>query len=338
MAAKTYYEILEVAPTATAKDIHKAYRRMNKMNHPDNLESLTHLSPAFKALAEERTKEINAAYDILKDQQKRAKYDNLLADQRQAEENHRQAEEAKRRQEEERQQRENQQQAEEEQRRREAQAAAEQSRRQKESRRQDDVRVDPPKPPKTTATKWSKLVVMLVVVILGVVGMSIYYSISTPDSISTPVSDSTSSSIPDLRGLSLAEGVEEAARKDLKVQVFGVGQSKQHGWESQQAKGTIILQNPSPRRSSEPEDNIIKVMIQGEGGAIPDVRGLSGSQACKAIMDFGAPAELNGAKCTLDVDRSGEIVSTADGLRVIGTDPPAGTRVTAGFTVKMTTE
>jgi DnaJ-class molecular chaperone len=69
MAAKTYYEILDVQPTATAEEIKKAARLQRAAWHPDKF------SGSSKKLAEERMKEINAAYDELKDPQKRAAYD-----------------------------------------------------------------------------------------------------------------------------------------------------------------------------------------------------------------------------------------------------------------------
>jgi DnaJ-class molecular chaperone len=84
--AKSYYEILDVEPTASEQEITRAYRRLSKMNHPDNLESLTYLDPEFKAFANERMKEINDACHVLKDPQKRAEHDRYLAQQRHAEE------------------------------------------------------------------------------------------------------------------------------------------------------------------------------------------------------------------------------------------------------------
>ena len=68
MAAKRdYYATLEVERTATAEDLKKAYRKLAMKYHPDR-------NPGDKQ-AEARFKEINEAYDILKDDQKRAAYD-----------------------------------------------------------------------------------------------------------------------------------------------------------------------------------------------------------------------------------------------------------------------
>jgi DnaJ homolog subfamily A member 2 len=57
------YETLEVAKDATQKEIKKAYFRLSKLHHPD------------KGGDEHKFKEINAAYEILSDEEKRAKYD-----------------------------------------------------------------------------------------------------------------------------------------------------------------------------------------------------------------------------------------------------------------------
>jgi DnaJ family protein A protein 2 len=57
------YETLEVEKNATPKEIKKSYFRLSKMHHPD------------KGGDEHRFKEINAAYEILSDPEKREKYD-----------------------------------------------------------------------------------------------------------------------------------------------------------------------------------------------------------------------------------------------------------------------
>lgn len=61
------YETLGVAPSASQDDIRKAYRKAAKETHPD-------LNPG-KPEAEKRFKEINAAYDIVGDEDKRKRYD-----------------------------------------------------------------------------------------------------------------------------------------------------------------------------------------------------------------------------------------------------------------------
>lgn len=64
---RDYYEVLGLQKGASADEIKKAYRKLAKANHPD-------LHPGDKA-AEERFKAINEAYEILSDDDKRAKYD-----------------------------------------------------------------------------------------------------------------------------------------------------------------------------------------------------------------------------------------------------------------------
>jgi len=67
MSQRDYYEILSVAKNATAAEIKKAYHKLAMQYHPDR-------NPG-NAEAENRFKEINEAYEVLKDDQKRAAYD-----------------------------------------------------------------------------------------------------------------------------------------------------------------------------------------------------------------------------------------------------------------------
>jgi DnaJ-class molecular chaperone len=67
MAARTPYEVLGVKPDASADEIRKIYRKLAKQFHPD-------LNPG-KPEAEARFKEVSAAYDLLSDPEKRARYD-----------------------------------------------------------------------------------------------------------------------------------------------------------------------------------------------------------------------------------------------------------------------
>lgn len=70
MEFKDYYDILGVKPDAGEADIKAAYRKLARKYHPDrNKESD----------AEERFKAVNEAYEVLKDKQKRASYDDLRA-------------------------------------------------------------------------------------------------------------------------------------------------------------------------------------------------------------------------------------------------------------------
>lgn len=64
---KDYYKVLGVSETADPKEITKAYRKLARENHPD--------AKPGDAAAEERFKEISAAYDVVGDSEKRKEYD-----------------------------------------------------------------------------------------------------------------------------------------------------------------------------------------------------------------------------------------------------------------------
>jgi molecular chaperone DnaJ len=66
---KDFYATLGVAKDATAKDITKAYRKLAREHHPDT-------NPGNQA-AEDRFKEISAAYEVLGDETKRSEYDEV---------------------------------------------------------------------------------------------------------------------------------------------------------------------------------------------------------------------------------------------------------------------
>jgi DnaJ-class molecular chaperone len=61
------YEVLGVAPTASAADLQGAYRKLAKKLHPD-------LNPGNKA-AEDKFKEVASAYDLLSDEKRRKRFD-----------------------------------------------------------------------------------------------------------------------------------------------------------------------------------------------------------------------------------------------------------------------
>ncbi len=71
MEYKDYYKILGVPRNATEKEIKKAYRKLARQYHPD--------ANPNDPTAEEKFKEINEAYEVLSDPEKRKKYDQFGA-------------------------------------------------------------------------------------------------------------------------------------------------------------------------------------------------------------------------------------------------------------------
>src|SRR5580700_11120134 len=68
---KDYYQTLGVTRTASADEIRKAFRTLARQYHPDVAKDKN------KKRAEEKFKEINEAYEVLGDPEKRKKYDDL---------------------------------------------------------------------------------------------------------------------------------------------------------------------------------------------------------------------------------------------------------------------
>jgi len=66
---KDYYAVLGVPSSATDKELSRAYKKLAKEHHPD--------ANAGSPAAEERFKEVSAAYDVLGDAEKRKEYDQM---------------------------------------------------------------------------------------------------------------------------------------------------------------------------------------------------------------------------------------------------------------------
>ena len=70
MAKRDYYETLGVDRTASEEELKKAYRKMARQHHPD-----LQTGEAQKKSSEEKFKEVNEAYAVLSDPEKRRQYD-----------------------------------------------------------------------------------------------------------------------------------------------------------------------------------------------------------------------------------------------------------------------
>jgi hypothetical protein len=77
VASKNYYEILEIASTAPADEVKRAFRLQIARYHPDKVQ---HLGKEFQAMAADRATELTEAYRILSDEGRRAEYDRTFDD------------------------------------------------------------------------------------------------------------------------------------------------------------------------------------------------------------------------------------------------------------------
>lgn len=78
-ALRDYYQVLGLTKTASQDDIRKAYRRLARKLHPD-----LHPGPQ-KGEMEQKFKELNEAYEVLRDEEKRRKYDQFGPEWKEAE-------------------------------------------------------------------------------------------------------------------------------------------------------------------------------------------------------------------------------------------------------------
>ena len=77
MALTNYYELLEIAPDASADEVKKSFRAQIARYHPDKVQ---HLGKEFQSMAAERAAGLTEAYRILSDEGRRAEYDRARAE------------------------------------------------------------------------------------------------------------------------------------------------------------------------------------------------------------------------------------------------------------------
>lgn len=73
--ALTYYEILGISKTASKEEIKNAYKKLALIYHPDKY---SHLADEYKEDAEKKFRQINEAYQILSNKEKRENYDKTI--------------------------------------------------------------------------------------------------------------------------------------------------------------------------------------------------------------------------------------------------------------------
>jgi curved DNA-binding protein CbpA len=77
VALKNYYELLAIAPHASADEVKRAFRLQIARYHPDKVQ---HLGKEFQSMASDRATELTEAYRILFDSGRRAEYDRAFAE------------------------------------------------------------------------------------------------------------------------------------------------------------------------------------------------------------------------------------------------------------------
>jgi curved DNA-binding protein CbpA len=75
MSSRTHYDVLEVAPTAAADEIKRAFRAQIARYHPDKVQ---HLGKEFQEMAAGRATDLTEAYRVLSNELQRAEYDRSL--------------------------------------------------------------------------------------------------------------------------------------------------------------------------------------------------------------------------------------------------------------------